>query len=206
MHQIQKIQNVFLGKTTCQLICLLFLIQGGCNSKSGSSNSSRDWSESKSAEHIPQKIPQSSSPPDSSTIRFVTIPGGSTKVGSVKSEPGRDSIMERLKMVNVDLIVMSRSEITMAQWYSIMDPTRSISMSEANWPITNITWYEAFQFCQILTIKTGFVHRLPTEAEWEHACKAGSEEMFGTWKGNCSLSEAITRTDYTNGSSCWTLA
>ncbi len=137
-------------------------------------------------------LPPSKSLPDFSSIRFVSIPGGNTRVGSEKSEPGRDSSMEQSRVISVAAIEMSRTEVTFGQWFAIMDPTRSISLMEANLPITNITWHEAMQFCQLLTIKTGVVHRLPSEAEWEHACKAGSNEMLSTWKGNCSLRDAIT--------------
>ena len=137
-------------------------------------------------------LPPSKPMPDFSTIRFVSIPGGNARVGSEKSEPGRDSSMESSRTISVAEMEMSKTEVTVGQFYAIMDPTRSISLSEANQPITNITWHEALQFCQLLTIKTGKVHRLPMEAEWEHACKAGSDEMISTWMGNCELREAIT--------------
>ncbi len=191
MHQIKTIPSVSIGFHTFLLLCLCIVFQAGCGSEGRLTGSSR-VPEDRGAEHIRQKIPPSTSSFDPSTIRFVLIPGGTTRVGSVKSEPGRDSKMERLRTIAVSKIEMSRSEITRSQWYAIMEPTRSISLNEVDFPITDITWHEAVQFCQILTIKTGVVHRLPTEPEWEHACKAGSDEMFSTWKGNCSLSEAIS--------------
>ncbi|MDA7950891.1 MAG: formylglycine-generating enzyme family protein [Pirellulaceae bacterium] len=125
-------------------------------------------------------------------IRFATIPGGTARLGSVASEPGRNPTLERMTTVNIMPFEMSISEITEAQWYSIIEPNRTKELDSPSLPITNITWYQATQFCELLTTKTGIVHRLPTEAEWEYACRGGSINMFGVWEGNCSLSDAIT--------------
>jgi formylglycine-generating enzyme required for sulfatase activity len=192
MRKILGIQSTWVSKLVVLSICMLLFIQVGRNFKNSLFNWLSGWTARGKEEHLPPKPPPSIPPPDLSTIQFVSIPGGTTRLGSLKSEPGRNSSMERMKTVSVDSIFMSWSEITRAQWYSIMDPTRTVSPSEANYPMTNITWHEAVQFCQILTISTGVVHRLPTESEWEHAARAGSEEMLSTWKGNCSLSEAIS--------------
>lgn len=180
------------------LVLLLLLLHAGCNRSSSFPEASRGSTISSSSDSIAPKLPARASEMDLSKIRFVSVPGGTTRLGSLRTEPGRRTTMERPQTVKVDPNDMSFSEITRAQWFAIMEPKRTVNASEANWPITNITWHQANQFCQILTIKTGIVHRLPTEAEWEHACRAGSEEMISIWKGNCSLSEAITsfhRTD-----------
>ena len=190
-HFLQQPEYEILCKFAFMMLLGCVMFQAGCSSKSGTADSAMEPKDG-SLERIQPTIPPSTLTCDPSSICFVSIPGGTTRVGSVKSEPGRDSTMERLRMILVAERDVSKSEITRAQWYGIMEPTRSISLSEANLPITNITWHEAVQFCQILTIRSGVVHRLPTEAEWEHACKAGSDEMLSTWKGNCSQKEAIT--------------
>lgn len=193
MYKTQKFLNGSPCKLAFLLLFLFVIFQGGCSFNSGTPESAK---EEKDPVLDPIQLQQTNPPkisfPDFSSIRFVSVPGGNTRVGSVKSEPGRNSSMEPSRVILVAEIEMSRTEVTLGQWYSIMDPKRSISLSEANLPITNISWHEAVQFCQLLTIKTGKVHRLPMEAEWEHACKAGSDEMMSTWKGNCTLSEAIT--------------
>lgn len=51
-----------------------------------------------------------------------------------------------------------------------------------NHPVVNVTWNDAIAFCEWLTKKEGSTYRLPSEAEWEYACKAGSKTRF--WFGN----------------------
>lgn len=182
--------KVISSKPTFLLLFFCAISQGGCGSNSGTADSAR-VPNGESTELLPPTIPPSTPSPYSSTIRFVSVPGGTTRIGSEKNEPGRDSILEESRAVYVSEKDVSWSEITRAQWFAMMEPTRSIPVSKPDEPITNITWHEAVQFCQIMSIKTGVVHRLPTEAEWEHFCRAGSDEMLSTWKGNCSLSDAI---------------
>lgn len=181
------------GSIFAMIVLATVAIHSGCNRSTSTTptvSSVPKASDSKGS--LPHRSPAIAGSVDPSAIRFVSIPDGIVRLGSVKSEPGRDPLMERLKTVNVSGFDLSVSEITRAQWYPIMEPGRSVKTSEANWPITNITWYEATQFCELLTLKSGIVHRLPTESEWEYACRAGSEEMLSTWNGNCPLSDAIT--------------
>ena len=53
-----------------------------------------------------------------------------------------------------------------------------VNYNKPGYPAINITQYAASQFCKWLTAKTGHYYRLPTEAEWEYACRAGSEDAF----------------------------
>jgi len=53
-----------------------------------------------------------------------------------------------------------------------------VNYNKPGYPVINITQYAASQFCKWLTAKTGHYYRLPTEAEWEYACRAGSEDAF----------------------------
>jgi formylglycine-generating enzyme required for sulfatase activity len=171
-------------------VCLLMLV--GCDMRSTSIETARDRPARKDSLGTAPTLPSELSASDPATIHFKPFPGGKTRVGSVTSEPGRDPSMEYLKWVTVKPGDVSWSEITRAQWFAIMDPGRIVAPSEAYMPITMITWHEAVQYCQLLTLKSRVLHRLPTEIEYEHVCRGGSDELISTWKGNCPISEAIT--------------
>jgi formylglycine-generating enzyme required for sulfatase activity len=171
---------------------ILLLVQTGCNRTSIPGTPTSTPSRSGGPDSIVPPISSIDPMLAQSVINFTSIPGGSARLGSVSSEPGRDPANERLLDIKMEPFDMSTTEITRGQWFPIMQPDRSVSPSEAHLPITNITYYQAVQYCKLLTIMTNVTHRLPTEREWEYACRAGSHEMLGVWQGNCSLSEAVT--------------
>ncbi len=129
---------------------------------------------------------------DRTEIEFVVVPGGSARLGSPSNEPGRDSSLERMVTVRVDSFLMSRTEITNAQYFAFVEPRRSCSATVAEMPVTAITYKQAVQFCDILTRNTGVRHRLPTEAEWEYACRAGCRDMISSWQGATPIDDAIS--------------
>lgn len=130
-------------------------------------------------------------PSDPTEIAFAKIPGGVGRIGSPSSEPGRDARTERTRSVRVKPFQISVTEITQAQYWAVMNPSRRFDSEESAMPVTNLTWYEANQFCQLLTVRTGVTHRLPTEVEWEYACRAGKDEMIAVWAGRSPLSDAL---------------
>ena len=62
-----------------------------------------------------------------------------------------------------------------------------VNYNQPGYPVINITQYAASQFCKWLTAKTGHYYRLPTEAEWEYACRAGSEKAYSFGKASKSI-------------------
>ena len=62
-----------------------------------------------------------------------------------------------------------------------------MNLNKAGYPAVNITQYAASQFCKWLTAKTGHYYRLPTEAEWEHACRAGHQTAYSFGNQNHEL-------------------
>jgi formylglycine-generating enzyme required for sulfatase activity len=91
--------------------------------------------------------------------------------------------------VKVEKFYMSRTEVTQAQWNAIRELDKkallenpSLSRSDPTYdgdrPVERVSWVEAKEFCRLLSQKTGRTYRLPTEAEWEYSCRAGTQTPF----------------------------
>jgi formylglycine-generating enzyme required for sulfatase activity len=117
-------------------------------------------------------------------LDLMIIPGGEFQMGSVEQKPPpRESPVHS---VNIQPILMGEYPITKAQWKEVarmeqvsrhlkLTPSR---LGGAQHPVVQVSWYEAVEFCERLSNKTGYTYRLPTEAEWEYSCKAGTTTPF----------------------------
>jgi formylglycine-generating enzyme required for sulfatase activity len=91
---------------------------------------------------------------------------------------------------------MSRFEVTQAQYRALMNANPSAYRNDAH-PVESVTWFQASEFCERLTrreraaarLPAGYAYRLPTEAEWEYCCRAGTTlpHFFGPDPGAVSL-------------------
>jgi formylglycine-generating enzyme required for sulfatase activity len=72
---------------------------------------------------------------------------------------------------------MSKTLITQAQWRSIMGPPHSRFTGD-RLPVERVSWHEAVRFCERLSKRTKHVYCLPSEAQWEYACRAGTSTPF----------------------------
>jgi formylglycine-generating enzyme required for sulfatase activity len=116
-------------------------------------------------------------------MKFVLIHDGTFMMGSPSSEPERDSDERRYKITLTKGFYMGVTEVTQKQWRSIMghNPSR---FKGHNRPVEKVSWNDAKEFIRKLNQKEGTnKYRLPTEAEWEYACRAGTTTPFYT--GNC---------------------
>lgn len=114
-------------------------------------------------------------------IELVKIPAGSFLMGSPKSEGGlpRERPQHRINISKS--FYMATTMTTNAQLMPILGKTpRRSWKSELDFPAHEVTWYEVMTYCEILSDKTGRTFRLPTEAEWEYACRAGTTTAFNT--------------------------
>jgi formylglycine-generating enzyme required for sulfatase activity len=100
---------------------------------------------------------------------MVLIPGGKFIMGSPKGV-GNTNEHPRHEVV-VDSFYMDTTEVTQAEYARVMGVNPSLSEVCAACPVENVTWDDAVTYCR----KVG--KRLPTEAEWEYACRAGSTTM-----------------------------
>lgn len=113
-------------------------------------------------------------------IKFVLIKPGKFLMGSPEDEPGR-YIGERSHRVNLTTpFYLQTTELTQEQWVSVMKKNPSSHKGcGANCPVEHVSWEDSQQFIRKLNQKEGTIkYRLPTEAEWEYACRAGSTEAF----------------------------
>jgi formylglycine-generating enzyme required for sulfatase activity/tRNA A-37 threonylcarbamoyl transferase component Bud32 len=132
------------------------------------------------------------------TLKMVSIPGGSFMMGSPEFEGDADERPQH--EVILKPFFMGKYPITQAQWKAVaalpqvkqpLNPYPS-KFKGHNRPVENVSWYEAVEFCARLWEKTGREYRLPSESEWEYACRAGTTtsfhfgEMITTNLVNCS--------------------
>jgi formylglycine-generating enzyme required for sulfatase activity len=80
--------------------------------------------------------------------------------------------------VNVSGFAMGKYEVTQAQWQAIMGNNPSEFKGDLNLPVEKVSWEDAQEFCRKLSARTGKNYRLPTEAEWEYAARAGTITAF----------------------------
>jgi formylglycine-generating enzyme required for sulfatase activity len=119
-------------------------------------------------------------------LDIVKLPQGTFWMGSQQTEQGREIHEEPQHLVTVESFYMSRFPITQAQWRIIANlPTihRSLNPDPSNikgenQPVEQVSWYDAVEFCARLQAATERNYRLPSEAEWEYACRAGTSTPF----------------------------
>ena len=109
---------------------------------------------------------------------MVKIAEGSYLMGSNEGEDDERPIHN----VIVDSFFLAKHEITQQQWVEIMEtqPWKDLEYVREgdNYPAVNVTWYDVKQFIRKLNLISGEHFRLPTEAEWEYACRAGSNTKY----------------------------
>ncbi|MFM7365108.1 MAG: formylglycine-generating enzyme family protein, partial [Cuspidothrix sp.] len=117
-------------------------------------------------------------------LEMVEIPGGTFLMGSPESEAKRSSDEGPQHQVNVPSFFMGRYPVTQAQFQAIMENNPSNFQGNGSTTLTNqrpvesVSWNDAVKFCERLSQKTGKTYRLPSEAEWEYACRARTTTPF----------------------------
>lgn len=132
--------------------------------------------------------------------RMVWIPAGEFIMGSPTDEPGRDQDEgPQTKVTIAQGFWMGKCEVTQAEYQTVMGTNPSNVTEDKTRPVERVNWYEAMEYCTKLTesartagkLPKGYAYRLPTEAEWEYACRAGTTTRFsyGDDKGYLQLAD-----------------
>ncbi len=151
------------------------------------------------------------------SIRMLSIPAGSFLMGSPSDEEGRYSDEGPQRTVHISAFKMSETEVTEKQWENVMGWNDSHFSGDER-PVERVTWFDCVSFCNKLSQADGYAqfytmtnvgyddshitsadvscnfdangYRLPTEAEWEFACRSGTTTRFYTGDSDSDLGRA----------------
>ncbi len=122
------------------------------------------------------------------TLALVSVPGGAFQMGSHHEGGYPDE--RPVHPVFLAPFCLGKYPVTQAQWQAVMGYLPGYRFHGADLPVETICWQEADDFCRRLSKKTGREYALPSEAQWEYACRAGTGTPF-------AFGDTIT-TDYVN--------
>ncbi len=140
------------------------------------------------------------------SFEMMLIPGGTFTMGSPEDELGRKADEGPLHRIKIDSLYVGKYEVTWEVFELFFNENKhlfeslpkninqdidaivrpsppfedpSLGMGKSGFPVVNVSPYAALTFCKWLSVLTGKFYRLPTEAEWEYACRAGSNSPYG---------------------------
>ncbi len=116
--------------------------------------------------------------PNGITLEMVSLPAGEFLMGSPDSDSDAQSREKPQHQVQVNSFAIGKYPVTQAQYEAVMGTNPSYFKNNPQNPVEKVSWNDAQAFCQKLSQITGKTYRLPTEAEWEYACRAGTTTRF----------------------------
>jgi formylglycine-generating enzyme required for sulfatase activity len=111
-------------------------------------------------------------------LTMVKIPAGKFLMGSPKLEEDRQNNESSQHEVKVPEFYMAQTLVKQSQWQAMMGNNPSHASEYSELPVERVSWLNAMEFCQKLSEKTGRRYTLPSEAQWEYACRAGTTTPF----------------------------
>jgi len=136
-------------------------------------------------------------PEDQASVGMVWINGGTFTMGSPANESGRSVNEGPQRQITIGSFFMGMYPVTQADYQEVMGINPS-AFKGPDLPVEQVSWFDAVEYCNKLSIKEGLApvytvtgsnvtwnrdakgYRLPTEAEWEYACRAGTQTPFNT--------------------------
>ncbi len=112
-------------------------------------------------------------------MKLRLVPPGQFLMGSPPGEPGRRADENQHLVMITQAFYLAATEVTQRQWKAVLGKNPSFFTDNAL-PVETVSWADAADFCRKLSDKGGVAYRLPTEAEWEYACRAGTTTPFYT--------------------------
>lgn len=138
------------------------------------------------ASYFVESIAEAAGKPSAPLIEMVAIPGGTFKMGSPQDEPERRDSENPQHEVTVQPFFLAKYLVTQEQWQFVAhlpEVNRKLDQDPsyfkgANRPVECVSWYDAIEFCSRLSQYTGRIYNLPSEAQWEYACRARTTTPF----------------------------
>ncbi len=129
-------------------------------------------------------------------MTFVLIPAGQFTMGSPADEPGRGTSEKQYQVTISRPFFMQATEVTVGQWQQVMGK-RLLGgpKGPATMPVVRVSWHDVMKFIKKLNSLGEGTYRLPTDAEWEYAARAGSETAYA-WGSEITCDQAM----YSNNS------
>ena len=157
---------------------------------------------SEDPDQAPTTVPDAPDPSatltDSIGQQLVLVPAGSFLMGSADGDPDADADSRPRHRVDITRpFYLGVHEVTQQQYQAIMDGYNPSEDRAAHQPVTNVNWSDAEEFCRRLSLREQALYRLPTEAEWEYACRAGTSTP---WSSGANASELRRAAWYENNS------
>ncbi len=151
--------------------------------------------------------------PKSIGMELIEIPAGKFTMGSPEGEKNHRLDEEQVAVTLTKPFGLGKMEVTQGQWQAVMSTEpwkgKQLVQADKDCPATHVGWDDAVEFCETLTdlerkagkLKASEEYRLPTEAEWEYACRAGTTTAFSfgdesklnshAWWGGLDLEAAL---------------
>ena len=134
------------------------------------------------ASSVASQAQEKKDPPKSFTnslgMKFVWIPPGNFVMGSPRDEKGRKDNETQHKVTLSKGFYMGVYAVTQEQWQAVMGNNPSFFKGEKNLPVDTVAWNDCQEFIKKLREKDKKLYRLPSEAEWEYCCRAGTTTPF----------------------------
>ena len=134
-------------------------------------------------------------------MKMIWVEGGEFMMGCTSEQGNCESDEQNVRRVTVDGFYIGMLEVTQSQWEKVMGTSiyqqrdKAVGKKElygtgSDYPMYNVSWEEAMEFCRLLSYKTGKTYSLPTEAQWEYAARGG-KKADGTKYAGSNMIDAV---------------